>query len=337
VNRPPYNYFFVDPATGESTGFCCDFVFSEDVLNFDLKNARTEQYSIGYEQQLSDNVAVGVQYVHKKTKDLIGWDILGGAYEQVPYTDPFTGNQFMLLNQLEIPVVQKGNGPFLTDNIRELLPEAPRYQTEYNGVFLTLNKRYSSGWGMSSSYTWSKSEGLIPNPISQFQGFPLYGGRTGSNPNNFINARQRLQADRPHMFRLQGVFNLPGEVMFSTSFNLMSGVPFSRQVRLFNLGVPGGVTAIMAKAGSDEQAVLSDGTVLDSLRHSTIKNWDLRLGKRFAIGESAAIKVDGVLLNLLNNDAELDFQTLRLNEGDTFEPVGWVLPRRLMLYFGVEF
>jgi hypothetical protein len=335
-DSPPWNYFTIDPITGEDTGFCCEVTFADQVLNFDLKNSKATQFSIGYEQQLASDVTVGVQYVYKEVVDYIGWDILGGSYQGVPYTDPFTGNQWTLLEQLEAPTVQKGNGPFLTDNILQLLPETPRYQSEYNGGFFTLNKRFSNGWGLSSSYTWSKSEGLVADPQSAWQGNTAYSSRDGSNPNNFINARQRLQADRPHMFRLQGVFNLPGDVLFSTSFNFLSGVPFSRQVRLFNLG-PSSVAVIMARAGSDEQAVLSTGKVLDSLRLSQNKVWDLRIGKRFPIGESAAIKVDGTVFNILNDDAEIWLQTLELNEGDVFEPVTWLLPRRLMVYVGFEF
>jgi hypothetical protein len=336
INRPPYLYFERDPVTGETGDFAFDFLFGQDVLNFDIKNPRAIVYSLGYEQQVSDNVSVGVEYVYKETEDLIGWDIIGGEYQHVPYTDPFTGNQYLLLEQLETPTIQKGNGPFLTDNIQSLLPFVPRYRGEYNGVFLTFNKRYSDGWGLSGSYTWSKSEGLQPNPQSGSQYATVYASSAGSNPNNFINGFQRLQGDRPHMFRLQGVFNLPADVMFSTSVNFMSGRPFSRQVRLRDLGVPT-VNVIMAPAGSDEDAVLSTGKVLPSLRFSTNYNWDIRIGKRFPLGETAAIKVDGVVLNVLNDDAELGFSTLRLNPGDTFVPDVWVYPRRLMLYFGFEF
>ena len=251
---------------------------------------------------------------------------MGGAYEQVPYTDPFTGNQFLLLNELETPVVQKGNGPIISDNILALLPEKPRYETEYNGVFVTFNKRYSEGWSLSSSYTWSRSEGLGPNPLSQSQGWATWTSRTGSNPNNFINARGRLQADRPHMFKLQGVFHLPGDLFLGTSVNIMSGVPFSRQVRRFGLREAGSVVIIMEPAGSRPE-----------LRHSTTKNVDIRLGKRISLGGNAAIRIDGMVLNVLNDDAELDFETLRLDAGEEFEPINWVYPRRLMIRVGFLF
>ena len=291
-----------------------------------LKNAQTVQYSIGYQHQLSTNISVGVDYVYKESKDFIGWDILGGDYAPVPFTDPFTGTQYTLLEQLEPPIVQKGNGPFLSDNIQELLPLVPRYRSEYNGVFVTFNKRFASGWGMSSSYTWSKSEGLLPNPLSQSQYNPQYSSSTGSNPNNFINASQRLQADRPHMFRLQGVYHLPGGVLFGTSFNIMSGRPFNRQARVRGLGVPSGVLVIMEPAGSRPE-----------LRLDTAYNWDIRLGKRFPLGDRTAIKVDGVLLNILNNDADLSLATQELAAGETFVSDAWVFPRRLMLYVGFEF
>ena len=132
------------------------------------------------ERRLFLGCADELEYVYKETKDFIGWDILGGAYAPEPYTDPFTGTRYSLLNQLETPTIQKGNGPFLTSNIEALLPESPRYRSDYHGVFLTFNKRYADGWSLAGSYTWSRSQGLLPNSQSQGQYNPLYGSTRGS-------------------------------------------------------------------------------------------------------------------------------------------------------------
>jgi hypothetical protein len=284
------------------------------------------QYSLGYEHQLSNDLSLGIQYVFKDTDGFIGWDILEAAYEPVAFTDPFTGNELTLFNQLEEPVVQKGNGPVLPDDVLRYLPETPHYGSTYHGVFLTFNKRFANGWGLTGSYTWSRSEGLLPDPLSQDQHEPLYAVRTGSNPNNFINAKGPLQGDRPHMLRMQGVFTLPWEVVFSASVNLETGTPFSRQIRLFTLGVPGGTTVILEPSGSR-----------DDLRHSVMKNVDFRFGRRFTLGKGVSLRLDGTLLNAFNDDAEIYFATLQLNPGEEFIPDEWVLPRRFMVRVGFDF
>jgi outer membrane receptor protein involved in Fe transport len=324
--RPPFDYYAFNPDTGEFDTFAFQYEFAKDVFNYDLDPPKMVQYSLGYERELGNDLSAGVEYVYKDVEGFIGWDILGGSYEPVPFTDPFTGNQLTLLNQLEEPTVQKGNGPELPEDVLQILGEQPRYESTYHGLFFTFNKRFSNGWGLTSSYTWSRSEGLLPNALSQSQQEPLYAVRTGSNPNNLINARGRLQGDRPHMFRLQGVFQLPWELLFSASLNFSSGAPFNRQIRLFNLGVPGGTTVIMEPSGST-----------DALRRSSFKNVDFRVGRRVALSERVSLRLDATLLNAFNDDAELFFSTLQLDEGEEFSPSEWVLPRRLMLRVGVEF
>ena len=55
-----------------------------------------------------------------------------------------------------------------------------------------------------------------------------YGRSTGQDPNSYMNAHQRLQADRPHMFRLQAVLFLPYDTVLAVNGNIESGKPFSR-------------------------------------------------------------------------------------------------------------
>lgn len=342
VDRPLVDYFFTsnpeevtarlragEPVPPEAfDDFCCSFDFSTgSELNFDLKAPRTLQYTIAYEQQVANDVSLGVRYVYKDSDNFIGWNISGGFYEPFEYTDPFTGNTFTLLHEVDRPAIQKGNGPDLTPNILQILGEQPRYQTDYHGVLLTLDKRFSNGWGLFGSYTWSKAEGLIPDPISEDVGSEVFGASTiASDPNTFVNSRGRLVWDRPHMFRLHGTARLPADFLLSGGINIMSGRAFSRQVLLFDLSSGGGVPVIMESAGSR-----------DGLRHPTNKNVDLRIGKSFRLGDDALFKLDAIFLNLLNDDASLEMASLELDEGDNFVPDSWVFPRRLMIRIGFEF
>ena len=280
-----------------------------------LKAPRTLQYSIGFEQAFAGKYSFGVTGVYKDTKDLIGWEIMDdGVYEEVPFTDPFTGNQYTLLDPIEWPTVRKGNRPGSTID-----PDANEYWQEYWALILTFERRFTDFWSMHASYTYSKSTGLIAAFLSQWQSNPLYSSRVGSDPNSYLNANgQRLQADRPHALRVQANFVLPWEMRLNTMINLQSGRAYSRQ---YQLPVSVRPAAIMEP----------------DLRYDFQYLWDLGFGKRFGLGKDVALQVDLQLFNVLNSTPFNYFQTLVLAEGDEFVPNTWVRPRRLQLHVGIEF
>ncbi len=283
-----------------------------------LKAPRTLQYSLGFEQAIGGKYSFGVTGVYKDTKDLIGWQVMDdGVYEELQFTDPFTGNQYTLLDPIVYPTVRKGNTPGFTID-----PDADSYWQKYWGVTLTFNRRFTDFWSMQASYTYSQSTGLIAAYLSQYQSNPLYGSHTGSDPNSFLNASgQRLQGDRPHMFRVQANFVLPWGMNANTLVNLQSGRPYSRQYRLPTTGGP---AAIMAPAG-------------DPGRHDFQYLWDIGIGKTFKLGGGVGLVVDLQILNVLNSTPTDWFETVVLDEGESFIPNTWVKPRRLQLHIGIEF
>ena len=291
---------------------------TDDVaINKNIDPPRTLQYSIGYDHQFSDDIAAGVQYVYKDTKDLVGWEILGGSYTTSIFTDPFTGKQYTILNfSDDPPTIRKGNDPGNFPG-----SEGLDYFQTYQGLLLTFEKRFSNNIGLNANYTWSKSEGLIPRMISQTQFNPFYGSREGSDPNQYLNSEGSLQGDRPHMFRLQGVFRaLPGDLQASVATDFSSGRHITRQIR-----VPtdqGRITVIMQR----------------DIRLSAIQTIDFSLGKIFNLGKGAKFRVEGTVFNVLNSDNELNIADLRLASPDEkFIPDFWTQPRRLQLRLGIQF
>lgn len=293
----------------------------EDVsINPDLRPPRTLQYSIGYEQRIGQSMAFGTQYVYKTTKDLIGWEILGGLYEPVPFTDPYTGNQFTLLNIIESPVFRKGNDPGDFPGAENL-----DYFQKYHGLIFTFDKRFSNNWTVAASYTWSHSTGLIPLMIFQGQGPPFFSflRKEGRDPNNFINAEGTLPGDRPHMFRVFSYFqNLPGGLHASVSADLSSGKHHVRTINSLDLLNQPNVQVIMERG----------------YRLPPIKMIDLTVGRQFNLNSNFVIRVDGTIFNLLNSDNVLGFRTQQLMQPATEFPVlNWTQPRRLQIRVGFEF
>ena len=316
---PPYEVYYFDPVTGR--GDLSYDITSEDVaFHPNLRPPRTMQVSVGFDQQIGEDFSAGVQYVFKDTTDLIGWEVLDGVYEPFPFVDPFAGKEFTLLNEVEPPTIRKGNDPGNFPGSENL-----DYEQDYHGVMLTLSKRFSHNWSMMTSYTWSKSEGLIPRPWFQDQNNPFYSSGVGRDPNNYFNADQRLQGDRPHSFRFFGVFQLPAGFIVSPAINVESGRPFNRQIEVFELNQDS-QRVIMEPAGSR-----------DGLRRQTVQNVDIMVGNRVTVGD-VTLKFDAILYNLLNRDDVVYFQDLRLQSPEeTFLPDQLILPRRLMVKLGFEF
>lgn len=294
---------------------------------------RTLQYALGYDHQLSNSTAFGVQYVYKDTKDLIGFEINGGSWSTVPFTDPITGQQYELLNQLEEPALQKGNfvGDFCNHIVGggtgSMCNQDLHYFNKYHGLVFTFTKKFSNNWAMNASYTWSRSTGLSPRPLSEIQFNPFYGSTREGDPNAYINANGRLQGDRPNMFRIQGVWNnLPLGLNASANVDLSSGKPYTRQVNLVD---------------ADFNSLLNQGykvaIMQRDLRFPAFKVVDLTIGRRFALGKGAIAQLNGTIYNLLNSDTELEFASLVVDPGQVFTPDLWAKPRRLQIQLGMQF
>ncbi|HVR98182.1 MAG TPA: TonB-dependent receptor [Thermoanaerobaculia bacterium] len=322
---PPIQTFLCDgPATS------CDDLYTETVfptaLNVDpgLDPPRSEQYSLGVERQIGSTMAVGATVLYKETKDLIGWEILDdGVYQEVPYTDPFTGRVYTLLDLCPAEegcrpaTIRKGNRP----GAGSLAPDED-YHQKYSAFMLTFNRRHSDGWSLQGSYTWSRSEGLLPRPLSQSQGSVLYGSLDGSDPNEWLNADQLLQADRKHMFRVQGEVDLPWDFEGSMALNWQSGRPYARIDRA-RLGQ--GSTFFIIDPASDDRRLPST-TLLD-----------LGLRKRFTFKNDLELELGVDVFNVLNEDSNTFWESLWVGPDESYVESDWVWPRRAMIRVGMEF
>ncbi len=293
-------------------------------LNVDpnLKPPRSLQYSLGIERQIGETIALGALVVYKTTKDLIGWEILGdGTYELVPFWNEFTGEEIMLYNICDdgcvSPTIRKGNRPGAGS-------QAPDegYNQDYRAFILTFQKRYSSGWSLMGSYTWSRSEGLTPRPISQSQGNPLYGSLDGTDPNEWINANKLLQNDREHMLRFQGNFALPWDFELTTSVNWQSGRPTSRIDRA---RLDQGNSYFIVEPNAAE------GQLPD------VFLWDVAFGKRWQLGKGVLLKTDVQVFNVLNRGTPTYWATQWVWSDEEYIADTWVYPRRAQIRLGVEF
>ena len=108
---------------------------------------------------------------------------------------------------------------------------------------------------------------------------------TGSDPNDWYNARHGLQGDRTHMFRIQSNVDLGWDLRLSGILNVQSGRPY---LRLAQVVAPNG----------DAITVTIDAS--ESLRLPTSAVFDLGLQKVFNTGKNTDLTIGIQVLNLFN-------------------------------------
>ena len=284
----------------------------------DLKAPQTLQYSLGFERELGTKYSVGAMVVYKDTTNNIGWSILDdGVYEEYTFTDPYNGREYTLWEPIEFPTAWKSNGPGVNS-----AGARNDYYSEYTGVVLTFNRRFTDWWGLNASYTWSDNTGLNSRPWSQYQNNPMYGSAVGSNPNQYFNVDGATQVgDRPNMFRVLANFELPWNMFANTVVNLQDGRPYYRMI-------DGGYSTNR----SGQYYFVAD----NSLRHDFQYLVDFAIGKRFRIPGDGTLKLDFQIFNLLNNDSTDWMRTWVLDYPEEFIPSWWMYPRRLQIHVGLE-
>jgi hypothetical protein len=282
----------------------------------DFKNPHTDQYILGFEQELAKNLGLQVSYVHKRGEDYGGWRETRGVY--VPTTVVSGGQSYQVQRLVSDP-----------EDRLFLLTNPDQMHSRYNGLSIQAQKRMSSHWQMTGSLVFSKSEGLLgsnrpttssstPTPVANPN---ATAGIFGQNPNDFINAEGRTIGDRPVVGKIQVLYEAPGGVLFGVNFTHQDGRLYGRQLRINNLGIP---TTIWAEP-------------LDGSRR--VPDWntfDVRIQKDFVIGGTKA-GVFGDILNLTNIDANESVGSQNGAATNFAVPTRYIYPRRLMLGAKIRF
>ena len=197
-----------DPATGGYTTIISVTDPREQIaVDRDMNAPHTDQYSIGIDREIVRNLAVSASYVRKEARNQIGWRDIGGIY----------GSGTATVSGVTVPTLPLLNSP---SDRQYLRTNGPGYFSRYNGLILSLTKRYADRWQAVVGYAFSKAEGLQPS--------------RSQDPNDLTNLTGRLDPhDRPHMFTLMGSYEIPKiEVQVSGNLIDVQGAAFGSQVRV---------------------------------------------------------------------------------------------------------
>jgi len=276
-----------------------------------VKSSLSQQFSVGISRELFTDLGLEITYIYKYAKNFMSWSNTAAEFVQIDYVDDYSGETIQVWNQTTDP-----GDDFLT------LKNLPDIKQKYKGLFITLQKRLSNNWQMSSSFVISKAYGTATSDDQLGQG--SFSGL--ENPNELINNsgyEGLLQSDRTYMFKLQGSYFLPSGFSISVSYMAQSGKPIARTA--YVEGMDQGPFSVLAEPrGSNWR--LDSWNVLD-----------LRIEKAFKFSGRFGLKIAADIFNLLNSDTMIETLTTRgLAEG-FMEPARIIPPRRVQLVARLTF
>ena len=195
AQAPVYPNIFPSIPTGVVLPKPTIFVFDPN-----FENPLVHQASLGIEHAVSNDYSVGLSYLYVKgTKLQRSTDINVGSPSVVNFTDA-AGNVY--------PITRYATTDRPFANFGRIVQFQSTAESNYNGVTLELNKRFSSNWQARLAYTFGKVLDTKPDATSVV---PSSGddAKQASDPRNFQADYAPGDADQRHRVVLSAYWSLP--------------------------------------------------------------------------------------------------------------------------------
>lgn len=292
---------------------------SPNVIDPNLKAGKTDEAVAGFDVEVLPEFVVGAAYTYRKYTDSIWYGPGAGvprvgltSADYVLCTTSIRGNcpaNGVITGTLangstySIPIyrIRPGFGARPAALIRENRPD---YNTTYNGVELTMQKRLSNNWMVRGNFgyqDWKQhaGSGACTNPTNVLDG--TFGGScpgddimvapsgTGSGAfgNVFTNSKWN--------FNIAGLYQLPYGFNIGGNFYGRQGYPYLQWIRI--------------NAGDGNGAVPVVVSPLDQQRHPNVYDFDLRIEKVIDVKPlQIALSID--VFNVANSGTVLQRQGL---------------------------
>jgi outer membrane receptor protein involved in Fe transport len=250
-----------------------------NIIDNGLQNPMVQQSNIGVQHEFASDYVVRADYLHNfGTHFIIGRNI----------------------GQVFNPVV---GGPDLVKNIESSV------KTKYDGLLLSVERRWARGFQFRASYTLSKAFNYANDDQIPFSNGPI-------DPTNLQLEYGPTPNDQRHRFTFAGVFNAPLGFKLAPIWTLASGVPMDILLpdasarlpglqrnaggRLFRTAAElntyiGRINAAGGVGGQPLPLVSNDARFND-----TFNSFDLRLARPFKLGEHARLEPIAEVFNLFN-------------------------------------
>jgi hypothetical protein len=194
---PKYPAIYTSIPTGVTLPKPTIFVFDPN-----FQNPKVQQASLGIERALSNDLAVSVTYQNVKGSDLprtIDINVSTPTTVNVPVFSAASGAQIGTTT-----FTRYTGRPFT--NFARILEFQSSASSQYNGITLDLQKRFSNNWQMRLAYTYSKVKDDKPDATAVVPGTD--DAKFAQDPLNLHGDWAPGDNDVPHRIVLSGVWSL---------------------------------------------------------------------------------------------------------------------------------
>ena len=314
LQMPTYPNIFPSVPSGANPPKPTIFVFDPS-----FESPMVQQASIGVEHAVTPDVAIALSYLYANGKHLQrSTDINVGSPGTTTYTDA-SGNTYTLVKY------NTADRPF--SNFARVIQFQSTAESEYNGLTLEVNKRFSKNWQARIAYTFSKVIDTKPDATSVVPN----GGddaKQVSDPRNFNVDRAVGDADQTHRLVISAYWSMPyfrdaggwkqavlGGWSLSGIFTVATGQPYSRIV------TPTTAIGDLNNDGNTRNDI-APGYSRNTERYPMFMTWDPRITKDIPIGP-VNLQLIAEAFNILNrsNVTGVTQTYWRVNAGQTLAPV----------------
>ncbi len=248
-------------------------------LNPDENIPGAEEYSIAFERQLTQTVAVRVGGVYLKNYNINRNLNPLRPYEvyTIPISRPDPGpdgvnntsdDTGQTLTYWDYPASYRGASFEGT----KLVNDDPKNDSTYKTIEVAATKRLSSGWQFLGSYSATKRH------------IPFVDG-SALTPNAEINIADDTWT---WIGKLSGSYTFPWGILSGGSYSIRNGARLARQVQ------------IIAPAGASISNLVVNAEPIGSLSLENVGLFDLRVAKRFGLGLGKSLELRLDCYNVLN-------------------------------------
>lgn len=282
-------------------------------------------FSVGVQHEIAKDMVIEANYHHRKIRNLLGPRLSNLAFRAR------VAGQARSFDAPGTAVISFG----------------PYYQGKYDGLVLSVNKRFSNRYLIGANYTFAKATdnsrgvntfpsdsfiGTVPVVTEAATGVTNANGSFVSTNGNFVaqagsfsngpdvdKGPSDLSVD--HIFQINGMVSLPWQFQISGIFRAQSGFHHSRQFA--------GTTQtpfIDPDGDGNTNSIDTRNSTRNAFTSSPFVNLDLRFTKRFDLGERVKIDLFYEMFNVFNrqNPASINTQPA----ANLFGTVQQVLPGR---------
>ncbi len=253
-------------------------------ISSDMHHPYMDQFTVAVERELFKDTSIGVSYIYRDWKNIIGYYDKLATYVPVQVTVPNNGQTYTVYERTSGSAHE-----YVLTNIKESDPNVMgKPYRRYSGFEVIFNKRFSDRWQVLASYVYGKAWGTMDNGFADDIGYNSRNSLVPGDPNFWINADGRSTFDPTHQVKIQATYIIPWiEVAFNAYLHAVQGTAWTTTYTTARLA-QGRVTFFVEPRGS---------------HHYDISNiLDLRLEKIFTFSGRYRVGVIFDIFNVFNDD-----------------------------------